>query len=123
MIEHDLSTREGQMAYEEEARLFSVITTEANDMAPLLNQTFKARVKSNSETFKWLCKSLSGPENANRLSGKTLDVEIDWSYHWPVVRLPNFFGNGYHASLCAKHFTQIGILPKMVKAHKKAFGN
>ena len=121
-MEYDLSTVEGQRAYEEEARLYAQVISEANEMAPLLNQTFKARVKGSDEVFKKLLNSSLRPV-ASTLSGSTFDVEVSWEFKSsPVLKVHNVFGD-YPAYVKADLFTKSGLLPRMLEAHALAYGH
>ena len=121
-MEHDLSTVEGQRAYEDEARLYAQVISEANEMAPLLNQTFKARVKGSDEVFKQLLSS-SLQSVAAKLSGSTFDVEVSWDFKFsPILKVHNVFGD-HPAYVKADVFTKSGLLPRMLEAHALAYGH
>lgn len=120
-MDYDLSTPEGQQAYEDEARIYAAITSEAREMAPLLNQTFKVRVKGSNKAFKDLSEE-TFPYWASRMCGKTFEAEIAWHYKFkPVVRI--LVSEDFQPLLYAESLTKIGLLPKMLAAHKEAYGH
>jgi hypothetical protein len=116
--ELDLSTPEGQAAYEANARLYSEITHEAREIYPLLTQSFKMRIKSGvSNPLAW---SIS-PKNDAHLLGKWIEVKVDWE----ITNGCNMFvlRHNYHLlqfteAEFIKHVTKKGMAHKMLAAWK-----
>lgn len=116
---------------ENNARLFSRITAEANQIAPLLAQKFTARIKSNDRAYHIL--NLSAGSNPIELMGKELEFSVDWAACGGVDKQTCFWLNinkngKYYSYICLlpsefeKVFTQKGMAPKMFRAWKYATG-
>lgn len=123
MSELDLNTPEGQAAFEAEANLYSTITLEANEIAPLLNQTFKVQFKGSNEAHKALYEGEFNGITYTDTRGKEFDAELEWGHKTrPVIKVHNFFGK-LSCSVYPENLRQIGLLPKMLDAHRKAYGD
>lgn len=126
-----LSTDE-QKVIENNARLFSKITSDAHEIAPLLAQEFSVRLKNSKESFH----SITGTGTSPSILGKTFNAKIDWSacggvgeqlFMW--LLLFNKDGCVEHTLLvnderCKNLLTKTGLAHKMYDAWKFArYGN
>ena len=108
-----------QVAVEKSARSFAAITSEANQLARILQQEFEVRV--NAKTFY----SSLQPSTVNALGnlmGKTITVTVDWSYTHIGMQLNIVNDDGYNFLVNADCFTQKGTIMPMLRPYKQAGG-
>ena len=96
---------------ENNARMFATITSEANQIVPLLTQSFIMRVKSGTPPP--ICVPVS-------IMGKWIEVKVDWEYSEShIITFRPVKGYGLYMfshNEFLKHVTQKGLAPRMVKA-------
>ena len=99
---------------ENNARMFATITSEANQIMPLLTQKFEMRIKGSSN-LSW---SINKKSDA-LLLGKWIEVTVDWDIMQNTNLIAFSHGEGLiilTPSEFKEHITQKGLAPKMFDA-------
>lgn len=98
---------------ENNARMFATITSEANQIVPLLTQKFMMRIKSGTPP------PIGVPVN---IMGKWIECQVDWEYsEGCILTIRPVKGYGLYmfgVNDFAKHVTQKGLAPRMFNAWK-----
>ncbi len=106
---------------ENNARLFAQITQQANEIAPLLSQTFKIKLRGSASDMDWCV------DSQKRFSAKYLGKPVDCKVRWDITENSSLFivetiKEGqllqFTESEFYKYVVQVGLAPRMVAAWK-----